>query len=479
MSRESFVASIMPYARKWETVTGIPAAVFIAIGASETNWGAAGGFFGIKGASPSGKSTSYKTWEMVEGVPVDTTDTFAVYDTPDEGFQHFISLISQGRYQPAWDAFKATGDWRTLLQGLNTAGYATDLQWFAKIASLAGDINGGVMPESIDGDTIAATAIRDWQVAEKAWREYQRTNRASADADGNVFILGPDGKQKLDAKGKQVYQAYTSARQQVDDAIAIREVLGTGADAAKAYQESEILKVKEADRAYADWTKRITDLNKLEALPGAAAEEATQTRLALEKVNNERVMAARSGIALPLSGRIFPTYDKTPAEVRAENYAPYADSLRSTISKEAPQFLPLSAAATAPIPTGIGNSITFSPSDIPQVGQNDGGTGLGLPELDIMEQAKSAPGIPSGYANNSVLPLYNPANTQSTGDTSQRMENPGGYAALFRLLSDQDYFKAEAGRTPADLKRLANKYRRGLSAAYQAPRTFLEKVTGE
>jgi hypothetical protein len=60
----AFVKQMYPYAKAWSEKTGIPPQVFVAIGASETNWGRAGGFFGIKGASPSGRSQNYATWEV-------------------------------------------------------------------------------------------------------------------------------------------------------------------------------------------------------------------------------------------------------------------------------------------------------------------------------------------------------------------------------------------------------------------------------
>lgn len=140
-SQSEFVRQYYPYAKRWEAQTGIPAAVFLAIGASETNWGAAGSLFGIKGASPSGKSRTYDTWEQTANGPVYIKDSFAVYDSPDEGFQHFIGLISQGRYAPAWQNFQKTGDWRALIAGINAAGYATDPIWHQKIASIAGQVD--------------------------------------------------------------------------------------------------------------------------------------------------------------------------------------------------------------------------------------------------------------------------------------------------------------------------------------------------
>jgi hypothetical protein len=89
---------------------------------------------------------------MVNGKPVQTNDNFAVYDDPNEAFQHFTGLISSGRYAPAWQQFQQSGDWQTLLRGINDAGYATDPQWWQKIGSLSNTVL------KYANDTGAATA---------------------------------------------------------------------------------------------------------------------------------------------------------------------------------------------------------------------------------------------------------------------------------------------------------------------------------
>ena len=458
---------MMPWARQWEPVIGIPAAVLVAIGASETNYGEAGGFFGIKGSSPSGNSRSYRTWEVVDGVEVPIDDEFAVYTSPDEAIQHFVGLVSQGRYRSAWERFQSTGDWKGFLQGLNEAGYATDPIWYSKIANLATNINGGTMPEGSSGDNLAAQAIREWKEAERKWREYQRANKAYTDADGNVFKIGPDGKPKLDTQGRQVYQEYTTSRQRVDDAIAIRDALGTGADAAKAFQDSEILKTKEADRAYKDWQTRIQDLAKLEAVPGAQAEAAQKVRQASEKMANERAMAARSGIALPLSGVSIAGYSKTPGEVKADLYSQQADSLRPTIPAEAPSYAPLSNAAMAPLPTGIGGSIVLRPEDVITTGSPDskseGMAPLGLPELDDQEQARAAPPAPT---------------TRYVQPQAPAQE---GFS-LSKYLTDPDYFKdyesARRSKGKERDKEMRKRVKNLLSGAATLPGDLLDRYAG-
>jgi Mannosyl-glycoprotein endo-beta-N-acetylglucosaminidase len=155
VDRASFYATYGPYAQKYAAQTGIPASVFLAIIASESNWGAAGSLFGIKGASPSGQSANYASHEVYGGQNVNINDQFATYSSPDEAFNHFIGLISSGRYANAWQQFQQTGDWRGLLQGINAAGYATNPTWYSLITDLAGTVesempSGGLgAPESI------------------------------------------------------------------------------------------------------------------------------------------------------------------------------------------------------------------------------------------------------------------------------------------------------------------------------------------
>ncbi len=134
MSHQDFVSSLLPVAQQYEQQTGIPAAAFIAIAASESNWGAAGGneLFGIKG---SGLIAS--TWEQVSGQSVPTVASFQTYSSPEAAFESFVSLVSGGRYQSAWTAFQNSGDWRQFLRDINAAGYATDPSWAVKIISLA------------------------------------------------------------------------------------------------------------------------------------------------------------------------------------------------------------------------------------------------------------------------------------------------------------------------------------------------------
>lgn len=136
-SHQAFVASLLPTAQSWEKKTGIPAATWLAIGASESNWGKAGNaLFGIKGQGTKGSLNS-ATWESEGGQRVNTRDDFRDYNTPDEAFQGFWNFLHDNpRYSGALSQLQA-GDPQGFVQAINQAGYATDPNWSNAIASIA------------------------------------------------------------------------------------------------------------------------------------------------------------------------------------------------------------------------------------------------------------------------------------------------------------------------------------------------------
>lgn len=137
--QQAFIRRMWPLAVEYSQRTGIPPEVFVAIGASETNWGKAGSIFGIKGSGTAGSQT-YATHEIVNGQRVNVNDQFAVYNNDREAFDHFLGLISSGRYAPAWQQYQRTGDWRGLLNGIVQAGYATDKNWPSMISGLSSHV---------------------------------------------------------------------------------------------------------------------------------------------------------------------------------------------------------------------------------------------------------------------------------------------------------------------------------------------------
>jgi flagellum-specific peptidoglycan hydrolase FlgJ len=139
-NRDSFIKSTTPLAQAWEAKTGIPAAYFLAVNGSESNWGKAPGneLFGIKAKAGNASTGPLTTWEQGQG---SVQDSFSAYPNANAAYADFIDLISHGRYEKAWNQFQQDHDPAALFRNVNSAGYATDPQWGNKIAQIAGGIN--------------------------------------------------------------------------------------------------------------------------------------------------------------------------------------------------------------------------------------------------------------------------------------------------------------------------------------------------
>jgi type VI secretion system secreted protein VgrG len=120
-------------AKKWK----IPPSVLLAQAAHETGWGRHvknNAFFGIKGKSPEGKSTSFKTTEFVDGKTKLTEDTFRAYANFDEAADDYGRFLSQNpRYKKC---FSGSLTPENFVENLSNAGYATDPNYEKKIVSL-------------------------------------------------------------------------------------------------------------------------------------------------------------------------------------------------------------------------------------------------------------------------------------------------------------------------------------------------------
>lgn len=196
--RQAFVQRFMPHAQKWSAQTGIPAEVYLAILASESNYGRAESFFGIKGGGDAG-TVAYRTHEVrPDGTVEYITDNFARYSSPDAGHQAFINLISQGRYAKAWENYRQTGDWQQLLDGINQAGYATDPNWSKSIASIAqqfGDVKATPAAKGPNGRTFAEIQGTEYlSEAERNW--YKAVERG--DLEAAQSLAGGDQPQSVE-----------------------------------------------------------------------------------------------------------------------------------------------------------------------------------------------------------------------------------------------------------------------------------------
>ena len=154
-SPEAFVRSVWPHARKAAEELGVPAKALVAQAALETGWGrrlvGTGGdvtshnLFGIKaGRSWDGARVSSATHEYVVGVRVSERANFRAYGSTAESFADYARLLQGSRYASA----RGTGDdVHRFASALQSAGYATDPSYAAKISAIA---NGATLRRALD-----------------------------------------------------------------------------------------------------------------------------------------------------------------------------------------------------------------------------------------------------------------------------------------------------------------------------------------
>lgn len=133
--RAAFFARMRPIAEQSSARTGIPTEVYLAVAANESNFGNAPGnsLFGVKG-----RGVASPTWEAGPGGErVAQSAEFQGYGSPEESFADFDRLVTSGRYAPAYQRFRETGDADAYLADLQRAGYATDPNWARSIRGIA------------------------------------------------------------------------------------------------------------------------------------------------------------------------------------------------------------------------------------------------------------------------------------------------------------------------------------------------------
>ncbi|MCG0458850.1 glycoside hydrolase family 73 protein [Enterobacter cloacae complex sp. ECC445] len=120
-------------AAKW----GVPASVLLAQSALESGWGKHvknNAYFGIKGKSPSGNSTSFGTTEVINGKIIHIKDTFRAYADYAESADDYGRFLNENkRYKPA---FSYTTEPNQFITEIAKAGYATDPDYAPKLIHL-------------------------------------------------------------------------------------------------------------------------------------------------------------------------------------------------------------------------------------------------------------------------------------------------------------------------------------------------------
>lgn len=140
--KESFINTLMPYAKKAAQALGVSPVVLVAQSALETGWGkkiinSAGNqssfnLFNIKAnKSWQGDAVSKESLEVEGGVAVKRRSNFRAYTSFAESFSDYENFIaSNQRYQ---GALEHANNAERYIEELQQAGYATDPQYAEKI----------------------------------------------------------------------------------------------------------------------------------------------------------------------------------------------------------------------------------------------------------------------------------------------------------------------------------------------------------
>ncbi|MDA7746086.1 flagellar assembly peptidoglycan hydrolase FlgJ [Psychromonas sp.] len=161
-SPESFIQTLLPYAKQVAKSLGISPEVMIAQSALETGWGqkilkkpdqqSSFNLFNIKSHNNwQGESVNKNSLEVEDGVGVQRNSNFRVYQSLKESFKDYSDFIKNNkRYEQALEQGDNAGRY---IEELQQAGYATDPQYADKIKQImssdnfqsviAGDNNNG------------------------------------------------------------------------------------------------------------------------------------------------------------------------------------------------------------------------------------------------------------------------------------------------------------------------------------------------
>lgn len=132
---ETFIAKLLPHARRYQERYGLPGCVAIAQAALETGWGRAikgNNLFGIKDRPGGGRQT-FTTHEYVGGKRVRVVDAFEAFPSVDAAFDELAELLMTSRYAPVR---AVAHDPEAFADALQRCGYATDPAYATKLKAI-------------------------------------------------------------------------------------------------------------------------------------------------------------------------------------------------------------------------------------------------------------------------------------------------------------------------------------------------------
>ncbi len=129
--RNEFLLRAMALGQVLEQETGIPAELFAAMAANESNFGnAPGNIVGGVKALPGEPYVELDTTEVINGQRVPVRDRFRASSTAIEGMRHVAQTLQSGRYAQLYQQLQQgqiTPE--SFITGVNAAGYATNPNW--------------------------------------------------------------------------------------------------------------------------------------------------------------------------------------------------------------------------------------------------------------------------------------------------------------------------------------------------------------
>jgi flagellar protein FlgJ len=167
-TQASFISELWPAAQTAGQQLGVDPRNLIAQAALETNWGtrvprdpsgrSSNNLFGMKAAGQwSGAAVSASTQEYENGTAVSATGRFRAYDSQEQSFQDYVSLL---RGSPRYaDAINTGSDAHAFASALQRGGYATDPHYASKIAAIAASMHTHVITQDAPLKSASARPI--------------------------------------------------------------------------------------------------------------------------------------------------------------------------------------------------------------------------------------------------------------------------------------------------------------------------------
>lgn len=145
-AQRAFVDRLLPAALAAEQKTGIPAHFIVAQAALETGWGksvprhadgsSSFNLFGIKaGANWRGPSVAATTTEVIAGTAQRQIERFRAYVSYEDAVKDYVQLLTNN---PRYAAVLGTQESSSFARGLQSAGFATDPMYAAKLERIIG-----------------------------------------------------------------------------------------------------------------------------------------------------------------------------------------------------------------------------------------------------------------------------------------------------------------------------------------------------